>query len=413
MIRPKIRFRRRDSLLIFFGRNGAQLAAFNKRDRTFQSLPSFDGVNPGDYGKCILVLNRELYILKIAEFPKMKKALIEKAIQANIGEWSAFKNPKYIYFSYPRENKLWVLIAILKLDDYESIFAQLKARGLKAGMVIPESLCYSFYFKDKTQAVGLIKKEAGTELIFFDKGIRESQFIPAQKWGRESFLNFVRRIGQAGPELKEIMGIGPRDPDDFFPPDLPPVRYIKTEGEIDAILKGSNFFAAPLTKYFLEKKPILLSENERKYLKPGLALLLAGVVMLYAAEFFVHYRTVKGLKSELAVLQAETRDIEEKVGRLDRLKTQVSSVQKTVDSYPSHLQIFWELQKYFPEGTFVAKYTFHKNKAEFTGVSPRSSELMAKLSLSTILTDIKFKSAIDKDRDTGKDRFSIEFGVRK
>ena len=72
-----------------------------------------------------------------------------------------------------------------------------------------------------------------------------------------------------------------------------------------------------------------------------------------------------------------------------------------------------ELQNCLPEDTHLQRYSFNKGTIELTGLSAKSSDLLSRLSASKYFMNVKFKSSIDKDRETGLERFSIELSLKK
>jgi len=409
----KINFKKRSSLVIFWNKYKNQVWSFNKKEKKIKEITSLDAVRPKEYRKSILILGRNLYIFKVVQFPKLKKTMIDKAIKTNIEEWSPFRKSKYFYFSYPKDNKIFNLISILKQEDYDEIMDQLRSKGIKIDTIIPESFCYYDFFKGKEKTLGAVKKEDGVELIYFDEGIKESQYIPIQKWNKDSFSYFIKGIGPEGLELNKVLWIGIEENEKFsFPDDYSP-EYIKTDSEIDSILKGSEFFSSPVVKNFGKTKFAIFDKEDLKYLKPGIAIVLAGVLLFYLSGLYSNIKKVNYFKKELSNFREKTQGIEDKIDVMDNLKGKVEFVYDNAEKHPSQLSIFLELQRYFPEETYLMRYSFGQNKMEISGISSKSSELISRLSASKFFTNIKFISPVEKERITGKERFSIEINLKE
>lgn len=409
----RIKLRKTNSLVILWNKNKNIIWSFDKKEKRVKEISSLDEVRPKEYGKFILVLGRDLYIFKIFELPKFKKTTIDKAIRTNIGEWSPFRNNKYFSFSYPEDNKIISLISILKQEDYDEIVNQLRLKGIKIDIVIPESLCYYNFFKESINTVGVIKKESGVELIYFHHGIKESQFIPIQKWNPDSFTYFIKRIGPEGLDLKEVLCIGIKEDENFFSPEDYSIKLIKTENEIDAILKGSDFFSSSLIKHFEKERLTVFNKEDLKYLKPGFIIIFLGILLFFSSTLYYSLKKVSYLKKESLSLKEKTSGLEEKIDRTSNLKRKVDFVLENVEKYPSQLFVLLELQRHFPEETYLQRYSFHKNKIEFTGISSKSSEIISMLNTSKFFKNIKFISSIEKDRLTGKEKFSIALSLKE
>jgi len=403
--------KKRENLVIFWNRESQRAAAVNPKDRKAQEFPSLDGIRPRDYRKTVLVLGRSLYILKIVEFPRMKPHLIEKAVQTNIEEWSPFRSNKFFLSSQVRGAKTLNTLAIMKQEDYDQIIQDLKSRGLKVDLALPESFCYAGLFKDGHKTIGVIKKEEGIELIFYDGVVREGQYIPLQKWGEDSLSNFIKTIGPEGLEVVDVVGVGTTE--EARSPAFGNVsRWIVTSDEMEALLQGSDYFSPSALKALTLKKWTLFEEEDLKYLRPGLLIIFGGVILYYGSLLYSQMHTVRSLEKELEGLKVTTSGLEDKMEAIGRTKKKVDFIFENIEKYPSQMVVLLELQQYFPEGTSLTHYAFHGNKIEFTGLSPTSSEIISRLSSSKTFMNINIKSPIEKDRDTGKEKFSIELEIR-
>ncbi len=407
-------FSKKDSLVIVWGRAEQCAGVYNKRDKKVTPLASLEDVpRLASYRRTVLILRRNMYIFKVVELPRLKKALIEKAVRTNISEWSPFRDPKYFYFAVPRETKIVVLVAMLKREDFEDIESRLRARGIKIDLAVPESVCYSRFFADQADTVGVVDTDAGVELLSYDRGIIDSQFVPEPKWNREALEYFIKGLGPKGLSLKEILSIGSRERASSLAEGFPGVRHVETSGGLDAVVRGSDFFSEFMTKSLVKGGRSLLRKEDLKSLKPGLVLIWAGVLLILGSQYFAQVRRVNGLKKDLSALQEKTAGLEAQLTRMNRLKERVDFFQSQANGYPAQLFLFGELKKNFSDGTYLTRYTFHKDKIEIFGVTPRSSDLLTGLSRTLVFSGVKFKSAIEKEVRTGKDKFEIELSVAK
>jgi len=409
---PRIRLPQKDVLVVFWSRGRKKYYALNRKERKLREIPSLAAVEAKAFRRCFVVLGRALYILKVVEFPKLKKALIDKAIKTNIGEWSPFKANKYFFFSYPKGDKIVALVAICRLEDYEEAAGALKAKGLKIDLVLPETLCTENFFKGKSKTVAAVRTEDGVEILYFDGGIQESQFVPAQKWTEDALSYFVKRLGPAGLEIKEILFIGAAAAPGAFPEGLSPV-FIRTEDDVETFVRGSDSLSSPWIKGLEKRRVVLFTPEDLGALRPALLIVLGGILLFSAAQFAAGLKKVHSLKTELTAVREESQGMEEKMDRTTALQANVAFLHETIERTPSGLAVLLELQSCFAEDTYLQRFSFNKDMIEFTGLSSQSADILSRLNASKFFKDVKFKSAIEKDRDTGKEKFSIELRLKR
>jgi len=413
MTRPAVLPQKKEVLVVFWSRNRKRFFGLNRKEKTLREIPSLEAVQPKAFGRCLVVLGRDLYILKIVEFPRLKKGLLDKAVKTNIGEWSPFASSKYFSFSYPKGDKVVSLISICKQAEFDEMAGPLKTRGLKIDSVVPVSLCYENFFKGKMKTAAVVRTGDGVELLYFDAGIRESQFIPAQKWTEESLAYFIKRLGPEGQDLKEILSIGPNGDLLKSLPEGPALTAVRADDDMDAVMKGSDFLSSPWVKSFAKARVSLGTPDDLKSLKPGRLIVAGGLILFTLAQLAASLNKVHTLQKELSAIKEQSQGLEEKMDRITALRTNVAFLHDNIERNPSPLAILWELQTCFPEGTLLQRYGLNKDTIEFTGLSDRSVEILSRLSASKFFADVKLKSAVEKDRDTGKERFTIELRLKK
>jgi len=408
-----LNFQKKDSLLIYWDRHKKQVLSFNKKNKTYKEITSLDEVKPGKYKKTILVLGRNLYVFKLVQLPKLKKALLDKAIATNIGEWSPFQESQYFFHTYTRDGKTMVLLTIFNQEDYDEIINQIHSKGIKPHTVIPESFCYLPFFEENEKTVGVIQKETGVELLHFDVGMKESQYIPIQKWDENAFDYFIKSLGPEGLEIKKILWMGSDQSDNFSFPEDYSVEHIKSKNETYVILEGSEYFSASIIKNFGKSRISLLDEEDRKYLKPASLIVFSGIFLFYLSVFYTSSRKINVLNNELSDLREQTVGMDEKINRIDFLKGKVEFIYDNFEKLPSQLFILSELQKYLPDLARLTRYTFSQNRLEVSGICPQASEFISRLNSSGFISNINLKSPIEKDRVSGDERFTIEIIIKK
>ncbi|MGA2588230.1 MAG: PilN domain-containing protein [Candidatus Aminicenantales bacterium] len=410
---PRLPLQKKEILVVFRCRTGTYFYALNRKERKFREIRALESIRPKDFRRCILILGRSFYIFKVVEFPKLKKTLMDKALKINMAEWSPFPASKYFVFSHALGEKVVHLIAICSQPDYDDIVRILRAKNLKIDTVVPETFCYEQFFKGKSKTAAAIRTEDGVELVYVDGSLKESTFIPGPKWIADSLTYFIKRLGPAGSELKEILFVGRTPKAGFFMPEGTAVTPIPADSDIEIVLKGSDFLLSPWVKSFEKRKITLFTPDDVKALKPGLLVVLAGLLIFFASLLFANIKKASVLKKDLAAIKDQSQGLEDKMSRIDSLRKNVAFLHDYIDRSPSQLAVLSELQSCYPEGTFLQRYTFNKDKIEFTGIGSRSSDILARLNASKYFADVKFKSAIEKDPGTGKEKFTIELRLKK
>lgn len=408
-----VSFQRKDILLALWSRDRKKFYALNRKNRTIREIPALEAVPPKTFQRCVVVLGRSLYLLKQVELPKLKKAMTDKAIKTNLEAWSPFKSPKHYVLSYPKGDKVVHLIAISRSEDIEDASAYLKSHGIKIDAVLPETFCTGEFFKGKSKVAAAVRSDEGVELLYMDTGLRESQFIPQAKWTADSLDFFIRRLGPAGRELQEIILVGPRE---WFPEvssEGLAATLIPSGRDIDTVLLGSDFLASPWIKSLGKNRLIRFTPQDVKSLRLGLVIALSGVLLLGAARFGAGLRKVQILKNELAALKDQSQGLETKMDRIGALQADAAFFHDVIERYPSQLAVLSELQNCFPEETYLQRFSFNKDLIEISGVSGKSAEILSRLNASKFFSDAKFKSAIEKDRDTGKEKFAYELRLKR
>jgi hypothetical protein len=361
----------------------------------------------------LLILGRAYYVLKIVEFPKLKKALIDKAVKTNVGEWSPFKDFRYFTMSHPQGDKIVVLVAICRQDDYEDIAGLLASHGLKIDMVLPQSFCTESFFRGTPRAAVAVRGADGVELLFFADGIRDSQFFPASKWTGDSIAFFIKRLGPAGLDLNELLIVGREEGElKSFPEGLVP-KFVRAEDDMDALTKGSDFFSSPWIKSLDKRRLALFAPEDLNFVKPGLLIVAGGILLFLAAQVAASWINIHSLKKEFAAVKEQSRGLEEQIDRVTTLRTRVDFVRDSIERYPSSLAVLWELQSCLAEDNYLQRYSFNKDLIEFTGLSSQSAAIIARLNSSKLFSNVRYKSAIEKDQATGKERFTIELRIKK
>ena len=153
--------------------------------------------------------------------------------------------------------------------------------------------------------------------------------------------------------------------------------------------------------------------EDLKSLKPALAIVLGGVLLLSAARFGAEWKKVRSLNKELAVLKDQSQGLEEKIDRIGALQANTAFLRDTIERNPSQLALLFELQACFPVETYLQRYSYTRDLIELSGVSAQSADILARLNASKYFKDVKFKSAIEKDRDTGKEKFAYELRLKR
>ena len=168
-----------------------------------------------------------------------------------------------------------------------------------------------------------------------------------------------------------------------------------------------------MIKTFGKSGFLIFHEEDLKYLKPAIMIVFAGVFLFYLSLLYLNSKKVNYFKKELSNIKEKTRGIEREVYRIDNLRRKVEFVHDNIEKHPSQLSIFLELQRNFPPETHLLRYSFNRNKIEVQGTTPKSSELISQLSSSVYFTDIKFTSPVEKDREPGKERFSVAINLKE
>jgi len=397
---------------ILWGRTRQTAIVFNRQARTCRILGSLDEIRPRDRARAILILRRDMYILNTVELPKIKKSLADKALQANIGEWSPYRETTFFRFLYARGGKVLNLLAIMKRPEFEAITAELARHGLKASTIIPETLCYAGFFKNKDHALVAIQTEPGVELLYFDHGIRDSQYIPRPEWTPAALEFFIKRIGPAGQALQEILWIGAGEEETIGLAGGTPASRIGGPSEVELILRGSAYLAPSFVKSFTRDRRFSVGPEDWRALRPAVGIVTAGLLAVFLALHFSASRYVRGLERELASLRLQSRDIEARFTRLDALRQRIQSAWDLTGAYPLQMVLLDDLRNSLSAETFFTRYAFHKDRLEISGGCPNSSDLAARLGTGRHFSDVKFKTAIEKNPATGQERFALECRVK-
>jgi len=410
---PALPLKKKDVLVVYRSRTGTDFFALNRKERKFREIPSPESIRPKDFQRCVLILGRSFYVFKVVEFPKLKKSLMDKALKINMAEWSPFPASKYFSFSQPQGDKVVHLIAICPQAEYDDIAGMLKAKNLKIDAVVPETFCYEQFFRGKSKTAAAVLTEDGVELIYVDNELRESTFIPGPKWKAESLAYFIKRLGPAGLELKEILFVGRTPGDGESIPDGIPATRIPADSDIEIVMRGSNFLSSPWVKSFEKRKIVLFTPDDLKAVKPGLLIVLGGILLFYAALLLANVKKASVLRKDLAAIKEQSQGLEDKMTRIDSLRTKTVFLHDYIERYPSQVAVLLELQGQLPDDTLLQRYSFNKDNFEFTGLGSKSADILARLNASKYFTDVKFKSAIEKDPATGKEKFTIELRLKK
>jgi hypothetical protein len=133
--------------------------------------------------------------------------------------------------------------------------------------------------------------------------------------------------------------------------------------------------------------------------------------MFEGARYAASFRNVRNATRAVETLRAQTASIENQVSVLDGLRRDVDTATAQMRLSASQLALLAELQSLVPEETVLHRYVIHKNVLSLTGLCPRSADLVARLNASKMFTGIKFNAPIEKDPNSGKEKFSLEMTV--
>ena len=113
---------------------------------------------------------------------------------------------------------------------------------------------------------------------------------------------------------------------------------------------------------------------------------------------------IKGLGSQLKKfeqIKTENKRIEDRIDYLDTLRR----------GGPPVLDILKELSERIPKTIWLKRFTFSEKGIQLEGYATSASELIRLLDASPMFGDVKFLSAINKDR-TGKEKFRIGMNLK-
>jgi len=403
-------FKGKNSLVILWGKSDPVAVSLDPGARTYRTLRSLDEARGRKFGRVILVLRRELYLFRVVELPKLRKPLLEKTLRLNLNEWSPFRESAFVRFGYSRGARIVNLLAIMKKPDFEAILSAVNGLGLKIRAIVPESLCYSRFVRGKAGVVAAISTAAGVELLHFDEGLRDSQYIPKDEGTPSALDFFIKRIGPGGQALKEIIAVGGES--SMMSSGDTPVTALPGGDDVEMILKGSDFFSAPFTRSFAPERR-RFSAEDRRALNPALAIVWAGLLFLFGARYLDSYREVRGLRRPAEILRVQTKSLEDRVALMNDLRLKVDTTMGRMEGSPSQIGLLADLQALAPPGTVLQRFVVHKDKMELAGLTPQSAELVTRLNAAGRFVGIKFTSPIQKDPDSGKERFSLETTVTR
>jgi hypothetical protein len=412
MSRPKDPSKKSCVLVVFWEKSGFRAWSVYGKNKTVRTLDSLDGVASKAYKKTVLLLGRNVYLFKAVDFTNSNKNVVDKAVRLNIQQWSPFRNSRFVHLSRPRGDGFRSLLFIVRGEDYDEALQALGAKGIVPNIIVPESLCYLRYFGDGP-AAGAVKKSDGIELLSVEDGIEESQFIPLALWTEDAFGDFLKRLGPKGLDLKKFRFIS-RLKDDFFARSASnQAENVQGRSDIDVIMEGADFFSAAFLKSVEKKRTSLLTKEDWKSLKPGLMIILGGILLFQAAQLYRSQRHLHLANIELAQLQRQTSGVEQKIDEIAAVQKKVDSVLETLRSVPSPLLVWAEFQRVFPEKTNLQSYKVQGRKVEITGYAPQSSEIVSRLGRSLFFENIVFKSPIERIEAANLERFTVEMDLKK
>jgi general secretion pathway protein L len=140
----------------------------------------------------------------------------------------------------------------------------------------------------------------------------------------------------------------------------------------------------------------------------ALILLLAAVI----SPFIQRQRVVSHLGGEVEQMrgqlhQAET-DRMELGQRIDRMRL----IQTRSAAMPAMLDILLELTRLMPDEAWAGHVAIKSGRVRLTGEAKAASELLARLSNSSIFSDPKFEAPLTQNPRTGRERFVISLAVK-
>ena len=158
----------------------------------------------------------------------------------------------------------------------------------------------------------------------------------------------------------------------------------------------------------LRKKPSKL----KLYTMFGLALLtLLGALAWGGGVLLQHQWTLDRLDGEIKGLGSQLKKFEQTKIEKKKIEDRIDYLNTLRRGGPPVLDILKELSERIPKSIWLNRFTFSEKGIQLEGYATSASELIRILDASPMFGDVKFLSAINRDR-TGKEKFRIGLNLK-
>jgi Tfp pilus assembly protein PilN len=180
-------------------------------------------------------------------------------------------------------------------------------------------------------------------------------------------------------------------------------------------LAYTGMMRRPVVKLNLLPADLRLRQTRWAYV-PAVLLGLAILALLAALGFhrMVQDRNLtRRLDQEIQSLQTPVARVQSLRNGAETLEKRIQSVEDLLRNRDMNLEILKEMTAIFPPDTYLNSYTNRDGTIQIGGLSGSAYDLMPKLEKSPLLKDVVQRGSINKETQSGKDRFSFEMKLER
>jgi general secretion pathway protein L len=122
-------------------------------------------------------------------------------------------------------------------------------------------------------------------------------------------------------------------------------------------------------------------------------------------------QAVDALKSQIKMLEKETRVIEAQQHEIDALRQQTQRLIDIKAQSPALVAVLNELSILLKDDSWLTHFQFADKRLQIQGQSPSASSLIGLLESSGFFSNVSFVSPLTQDKSTGRERFQISMDV--
>jgi Tfp pilus assembly protein PilN len=399
----------------------------------------------------ILGIPRSNMVLRYLDLPAEVLDNIKQVIQYQVQSFEPTEEDRY-YYDYALLNgpgapkRLSILLAMVRKAYLDNHLQLLREIGIRPVAVIGSSMGLANIFlgnrkeeKNKTYVLADLSSTA-LEIVALNHGaIVYSREVPKENNGNWMDL-ILREIDEAASkirlspedELEQIVLAGESSesvyeeihnaiPDcillrSSIPDAMPGENKIHLQEAASTLgLACTGTMRQPSVRLNLLPADLRSRQTRWAYV-PAVLLGLAIIALLTALGIhrLVQDRNLsRQLDREIQSLKAPVERVQSLRNGTETLEKRIQSVEGLLRNRDMNLDILKELTTTLPPDTYLNSYSNRDGTIQIGGLSGSAYDLMPKLEKSPLLKDVVQRGSINKEIQSGKDRFSFEMKLER